>query len=211
MNHIFLRVIAPASILIPLVVAPVTRKQWSPALAALFYFLLFSGVINIVSTIMAAHKINNLPLLHLYTAIEFCAFGSFYYLAATAPLVKKGIGILIILFPILCLLNTLFLQPLNQFNSNVRTLEAILVALMSLFYLGRPAAQEKGPWSRDPCNWVSTGVLLYFSGSLFLFSFANVLIRETSAAAKMVLWNLHGGLVIVMYLLMTKAYQVCKS
>lgn len=211
MKHLFLRVIAPACILIPLVAALVFRKKWTPALRVLFYYLVFAGLINLISTIMATYRINNLPLLHLYTAVEFCAIAYVYYLAPVPVFARRIFGILLILFPLLCLLNVLFLQPPTEFNSNVRTLESILIAGISLFYLGRTVAGERDLWSRDPYNWISMGLLLYFSGSLFLFSFANLLIEESSAGARLILWNLHGVLVVVMYLFIAKAYQVCKS
>jgi len=88
--------------------------------------------------------------------------------------------------------------------------EAILLVCFSLYYFITTAADdEAAPWASQPDNWVNAGILLYFSGALAQFAFSNVVDVTASQAIKLLIWELHATLVLIMYILFTISFSKC--
>ena len=95
-------------------------------------------------------------------------------------------------------LNTYLLQPLEAYNSNARTLEALLLAVFAVYNLFRGSELEAYRQTPEGKAFylVNAGVLLYFSASLFIFlssSYTQDLSIETSRN----IWTIHALLNIV--------------
>lgn len=188
-------IIAPAFILFP-VVAALVRFQYlgRPAKMVLFY-LLVAGVVNTSATLMAKNGIRNLPLLHAFTMVEFVLVSLFYYF-----LFPKRRNILLgsmVVFGLLCISNSVFLQSIWTYNSYTRSLEAILICLLGLFYFLDNMEREKP--HPIGANWFNSAFLMYFAGAFFLFLLSNLIVGNK--AANTVIWNIHATLVLLMYLM----------
>ena len=115
-----------------------------------------------------------------------------------------------LIFPVACVIDLLFFQKLNQFDSYVSSLEAILVLLMGITLMSNDDETARlQSWRDNPVNWFNTGLMLYFAGSLFPLLLSNVLLKSTPLTFQ-IAWSLQSALVMVMYLLFSVGFIRCK-
>ncbi|GAA3982096.1 hypothetical protein [Mucilaginibacter dorajii] len=207
--------IVPVSVLIPISVAVVKYRQVDRVLLLIFYYLLLDGAVDLFAIILADHAVNNLPLLHIYTILEFLLLSFFYIKILKDPLARNIIKFLMVLFPLICIINFTFFQSIFRFNTYTRPLEVLIVMAYSLTYFAQAnEANDVKAWSGNSLIWVNIGILLYFSGALFVYSFSNLTTAYTSPKYKLLnlfIWNIHASLLLSMYLLFSWGFYICRK
>lgn len=201
-------VVVPLAILLPIVVAVWRLRQLNAVARIILTYLLTSCVVSLAASAMIWNRMVNLPVSHIYTVVEFFFFTFFYRSLLQG---KKTITVIQVCFLIACVLNTIFVQDLYQFNSYTRSLEALVIMLLSVNYfalLFTDISIDKP--LQNPAFWFNTGIFLYFSGAFMLFIFSNYMLKE-SRASFTVVWNMHATLVLLMYLLFTLGFLKCKK
>lgn len=192
--------IVPASTLLPIGAGLTWYKKLGKAMHALIIYLGIALLINIGGIVMAAHNKNNLPLLHFYTMFELLAVMWYYRLAFSSHWANRWTTILMIAYPILCVINFSFFQSIYQFNTYTRPLEAIIIIVFSGIYLGGDGNFDKKGANKNSGRWVASGFMLYFCSSLFQFIFSNVVSHSASRQVKLFIWDLHDTFVLIMYI-----------
>lgn len=179
------------TMLIPIGIGIKNRKLLSPEMTSVLLLMFVCLITQSVVIYLRTFQINNLWLGHIYVPLEFVLLANAYRIRLRKQIPQKVIGSIMVLFPLLALLNTLFLQDLTQNNSNVRTLEVVLLIFLALsyFYTLMKNLSFKRP-ERDPFFWVNTGVLIYLSSSLFLFMYSNILLQYSNTLGHLV-WDIH--------------------
>ncbi|RBL90174.1 hypothetical protein [Chitinophaga flava] len=163
-------------------------------------YLVASGSINLVAILHSTR--NNLPLLHIYTIVETVFLLLFFSKIDQHKRAMSFIKSLLIIFPLLCIINFSFFQSIYRFNSYVRPVEALILIFFSLYYYWHEMQEDKpARWTDHALNWIVAGILLYFSGALFQFIFSNIVSATASYQIKILILNIHGTLVLIMYLL----------
>jgi hypothetical protein len=212
-KFIYIGLIVPVSVLIPIVIAVINYRRIGKLLSIIFYYLLLDGFINVMAAVFANVHINNLPLLHIFTILEFLLLSFFYIKVLKEPLAHKVIKFLLVLFPLICVLNFIFFQSIYRFNTYTRPLEILIIMGYSLAYFAQTnESDNEKKWSSNALNWVNTGILLYFSGALFIYSFSNLTTAYTSPkyyALNLFIWNIHATLLLGMYLLFSWGFYIC--
>lgn len=206
-SNIYSSYIVPGSTLLPIGAGVIYYKQLSKALHALIIYLGIALLINIAGIIMATYNKNNLPLLHLYTAFELVAVTWYYQRAFNTPLADKYCRIIMIVYPILCVINFSFFQSIYQFNTYTRPLEALIIIAFSTMYLSGQHNLNHQQISPEAGRWVASGFLLYFGSSFFQFIFSNVISKHASRDVRLIMWNIHDTFVMIMYLIFFIAIQ----
>lgn len=186
-------------LLLPLSFILLDFKRFPPVLEALSYYVIAASITELVATVLWYFSINNLPLLHLYTAIELLLLTSFYtYLLA--PYLNKWSKIIMISFIALATFNAMWLQSIFSFNTYARSLEALLIISYSLIFFFKEIKDPSGQsLFRKPTFWVNGGFLLYFSGNLILFLGSNSILSFGTTFNEVV-WALHAVFYIFLYL-----------
>ncbi|WPR73300.1 hypothetical protein [Algoriphagus sp. NG3] len=133
-------------------------------------YLVSLGSLKTFTLILLTFKgpVNTMPFYHLMAIVE----ASFLFLFITGDFgLKKGSKtILISLLLALNLCNTLFFQGILQFNSNAWAMNTIILTGLGLSYLVLLFNDiENIVLEKSPHFIIITGLLLYFSGSLFLY------------------------------------------
>jgi hypothetical protein len=211
-RFLYLGVIVPASVTIPLAIAIARFKYIGQSLKIIFLYLLMAGITNCIAAFLAFTHRNNLPLLHIYTILELILFGLFFYKAIDNRHFKKWVRPTILLFTLSGILNFIFIQSIYSFNSYPRSLEAIILIVFSVFYFYlQTAGEAMGGWYNRPETWIIIGILLYFSSALVQFSFSNIVSTSSSGEIKRLIWNIHASLVLIMYLLFAVGFIKCKT
>jgi hypothetical protein len=192
--------IVPGSTLLPILAGLIYYKKLSKAMHALIIYLCIALLINICGIVMASYGKNNLPLLHFYTMFELLALTWYYQRAFASHWADRWTRIIMIAYPVLCVINFSFFQSIYQFNTYTRPLEAIIIIVFSIIYLAGDANFDLKKSNNNGGRWVASGLLLYFCGSLFQFIFSNVVSHGASKQVKLFIWNLHDTFVLVMYI-----------
>ncbi|GJM36380.1 MAG: hypothetical protein DHS20C18_53810 [Saprospiraceae bacterium] len=167
-------------------------------------FLAFSFIITSVSLFLWHNGENNLPLLHLYTLGEFLLLSWFY---------KEIIGlrnfshlrfyIFIGLITVLLILNSIFVQPISQFNTYAKTLVQIVLIAYSIFYFYYLTNREDTESSEQKSlRLINSAMIVYYSGSLFIFMFSNYFIERTD---NLIFWVFNSLLNLIFNLLVLVA------
>jgi hypothetical protein len=203
MPGIYISVIVPGIILIPITTAIIRKKHWGPPENVVFVYLLISGLFNVLAALLAARRINNLPLLHLYTVIEFFIITGFFYVATHSKKEKFVIRSLWISFPLIALLAIFSLNSIFVYNQIPRSIEALIILILCIHFFMKSLSFSAAPVPFFNFATV-VALLLYFSGSLALFALSNFIIGNKTINS--LIWNTHATFVLIMYLIIAVAY-----
>jgi hypothetical protein len=173
LNHL-----SALSILLPIGAAGLKYSLHNRVLRLLAWFFFISGFFDLSLVVTNYLSIRNLPLFHIFAAVNLFFLSAVYYytlhgsLARQAVKIAAGLGLLLVFY------NAVFIGGIWQFPSLPITGQSILFIFLALLYfyqlLHQPAvfAIEK-----QPLFWINAAVLIYFSGNLFLFMLQNWLNR----------------------------------
>lgn len=135
------------------------------------YFLIAGLAVQLLAKLLWLREVNNLPLLHFYTLVEFVFISLFYRGVFQANGLRWAyFGHFIGLVALLILLNSIFIQPVLTFNSISKTVtQLIYISFAVTYFFVVPNRTENNFFTL-----ISSAILVYYSGSLFIFMFTNV-------------------------------------
>lgn len=100
---------------------------------------------------------------------------------------------------VVAVINTIYFEPFDTFNSTLRSIENILIILFCLFFFYRLFVKSEIVYLQNyPYFWAVSGMLIHFSGTLFIYTFAKYMATETAVY----LWGIHSILNILLNLLL---------
>lgn len=202
-------IVVPFSILIPICMFIYRNKDANKSVKIIFYYLITAGLINAFAVGLARFGIQNLPVLHVYTLVEALFFLIYFNSIFKDTGIKKIIKILMVVFPLLCVINFTFIQSIFTFNTYTRPLEALIITTLCLTYFYKSGFSEN--WLGSPINWINVGILLYFPTASIIFILSNYFtFVDLNRFLVGAIWNIHACLVLGMYIVFTKAFSLIK-
>ena len=185
----------------PLILSLRYVRSYPKELKVITLHLIAIAILGTYGAILWGQKKNNLPVLHVYTMVEFSTIMLFYQAVFRETIQKKWILLLIGIFVTFCLVNALFIQSWEIFNTYPRTLESIIVIGCSLYYYHKITRQSLYVQiEKSPVFWINTAFFIYFSGGFLLFTLSNY-IQPLNLEIRMLVWQFHAVLSIIMYVL----------
>jgi hypothetical protein len=190
-------------IFIPLVIASINFRKYRPELKYLTIYLALSATTQVVSFIYWQLEKNNYPILHIYTPIEYVLLFFFYLQLLKSYLPKLLNKLLLFFIPLFSLIDSLLLEDIHTSNTYSRSLEAlVIIALAIIWYIKIVSAPEEERHEQSGINFINAGLLVYFSGSIVLFSYSSYILRMTHHSSQN-LWTIHSLLTAQLYVLIT--------
>lgn len=184
-------------VICPLILALTNVKSYPKELKVITLYLVSIAIIGSYSAYLWSQHKNNLPVLHIYTMVEFTTIILFYQTIFKTYFSKRWAWLVISVFLIFCLVNATYIQDWKMFNTYPRTLESILVIGASLYYYYKITRQTLYTQiEKSPVFWINTGFFIYFSGSFLLFTISNYIL-PFSFKFNMMVWQFHAFLSIV--------------
>jgi hypothetical protein len=118
---------------------------------------------------------NNMPVYHIFAPLQFFLVGVYYnYNIDTFK--RNNIGIYIgIAGVILSILNSLFLQPINTFNTYFLLFSGFSIISMSLYSFYRILENEEVELFKNPHFWFSSILLFFWSTTYINWSLYRIL------------------------------------
>ena len=191
-------------VLFPAFAALVYYKAFDKNLRFFSLYIFIGFATEMVVKLMWLYKLNNLPLFHAYTIVEFVLLTLFF--RQLYRMVDKTLPLKSVLFVFLAftLINTLFFQPIFKHNTSVRTVEAVVVCGYCLvffyYYMKYNFSSAIFP---ESYLWITAGLFIYFSANVFLFIFSNYLYEHMTKEEVRLMWASHGIINGIKYLLIT--------
>lgn len=148
--------------------APLYLKLFPP-------FLLVTGVVEVIARILDIRHVSNILLFNFFSIVDFC-----FLLYVMREIIKnKKVKKLILNFfwayPLLAILNILFVQK-NNFHSITYSLGCLLLVGVSIFYFFELFKFPKSTTLvRESNFWIATAILFFYSCSFPLFGLVNFL------------------------------------
>jgi hypothetical protein len=185
-------------LILPLLAGIYNFKYLKGESLAIFYYVLIAIFFEILSrTLMYLKFRNTLPMLHLYTVIEFSVFLLFYFSFFKLFYSQKDMKILLGFFVLFSVQNAVFLQEIDTFNTYARGLESIIMIALSLLTFNKILVELDTRYpTKQPVFWVNTGVLFYFSGNLVVFVLSNYISNNNHLL--LVAWGIHAILMTIL-------------
>ena len=170
------------------------------------YFLFSTLVLNYSMSLLAEVRVNNLAMTHLVVLVEFIFLSAFFrqllprenWLQQHYRFYLASIGGLVIA-------NTLFVEPINTFNTNAKVLVLFVIIFWSArFFYDRLQQISETNREEKVLRQLVSGILLYYSGSFFVYLFYKfTLNNEVFYSDKMLIFN--AGLYLVFTLIILTA------
>ena len=211
MKHIYSGLIVPLAVLIPLFFAYLKRRHLSPEAIVILVYLILDGLVNVLAKVMAINKINNLPLLHVFTCLEFILFAQFYKIVLGERKQDLKYAIIQGSFTLICILNAVFLQSIYTFNSYTLSLSGFIIMFFAINYYAKIFNLTLDVKVTSlPAFWFNAGIFLYFACSFFLYVFSNFILQLSKHAFNLT-WDIKNTFLVIMYLLFSIAFYKCKK
>jgi hypothetical protein len=165
-------------IFLPTLIGLYLFKKLIKEFQVLTIYLFLFGLVELSNYILGQQQIKTIFILHLFIPVEFMFLAYIFQLNFDNWLSKKIVILIIFFFTLLSILNSIFLQSIDSFPSYTRYLESILLILLSLTYFYQVFTELKVEklWE-EGMFWFSTGLLIYYSGTMILYLSSNYLMK----------------------------------
>ncbi len=170
-------------------------------LRRLFYFLIWNLVIELLARVFMYSGINNIPLLHLYTVGEFILFSWFYKSLITKPSsLLRRFGAFMIIGVALLVINSLLFQGIYDYNPIAKTaVQIIIISYAVIYFYNLTENHSESSSIEKSLSLINSAILIYYSGSLFIFMTSQML--KTYPEWRAVFWAFNAVLNIIFQLL----------
>ena len=176
-------------------------KKFGDPFRRFCYFLIWALLIEILARVCSYVWSNNLPLLHLYTLGEFILLSWFYKSLIEKPVVfQNKYQYFITAIVVLIILNSLFIQNINGFNSYAKTLVQIIIISYAILYFYNLTENRSLPFAVEKSlRLINSAIIVYYSGSLFIFMCGQI--SFDNSTSYLPFWAFNAGLYLIFQLL----------
>ncbi|QIA07239.1 hypothetical protein [Draconibacterium halophilum] len=178
------------SILIPFFIGIYRFSHFNKALRLVFYFVVFGTITEIVTRIFIYLGVTNtMPVILLYLMVVFFILGLFYSLILEDILRKRLVIILIILFELYCLVNTIFLQSIYEYPALPQSISKIILVGFSILFFYKVMTEARIPnlW-KEPLIYINLAILIYYAGNLFYSLLFNLILDYSREFSKITVY-----------------------
>jgi hypothetical protein len=169
-------------------------------------YILLALITEIFAKVIGAIHLNNLPVLHVYTLLQFLIVAWLYKPVMSGEIMSKIWGVFTVAFLSGSIINSLFIQSVWEFNGYARAAESLIIVLFILWYFRKLLFSEDAvkPLQDIPMFWISTGMFFYFSACFFVFLLSgDVYIINSKVFA--ISWAFHDLILIIHYIFIIAA------
>lgn len=142
-----------------------------PIIRWLLPFLIITLTVEISGLVLSVIHRRNHGLYNYFTSFEFIFYSLFYRAILENKRIKKIVLCAIIVYPVLFILNILFIQGMKGFHTITYRLGSVMVVTWCYLYFRQlMRSNTYVALFRDPLFWISTGLLFFYAGFFFWMS-----------------------------------------
>lgn len=156
--------------LLPIGAAGLRYRSHTRVLRLLAWFFVVAGLFDLLSLVAKFWDIQNLPLFQVFAVVNLLFLSALYYHTLQGTVLRQFVRVAAGLILGITLYSALLPGGVKQFPSLSMTAQCVLFIVLSLFYFYQLLHQPTVvAIENNPLFWINAGVLIYFSGNLFLF------------------------------------------
>ncbi|MDH4471939.1 MAG: hypothetical protein QE487_04980 [Fluviicola sp.] len=166
------------------------------------WFLFCSGILQLVSLIFWFLEKNNLFILHILVPLEFVFLAAFYRKILADFLHPMVLLVTAAGFVAFSVINSVFFQTPDLFNSNALTVDCVLLVILSLstytLFLNKTLInQDRKAFAG--INWINSGLFIYHASTLLIFYFGEYITSNIGLELSRYTWVVHSAFSVIMY------------
>lgn len=201
--EMLLPVLSNLPVCIAAVMAMVIYKKADRALKLFCIYIIFSTIVLLTGLVLSLNHTNNMVLLHIYSPVGFALLSLFYKQLLKKAINKELLPVLALIFVVFSIVNSIFFQSVFTFNSNVLTVQSILIIILTLFTflvsLNKSGISLVIKTNLNALGWINAGLLLYHTSTLLVLYLSNYIAKYYSFEFNVYIWYLNSAAFIIMY------------
>lgn len=145
----------------------------------LLLLLLLTCISEVISTSLARHRCNNIIVYHFLVIVSYWCYSLIYYLLIKAPGVRMKIIVAPLFYTVLAVINSLYVERLNEFPSVNLILYGISLSVYAVLYFKYLIDEDTfEPSVKKPEFLFSIAVLTYYTMETFNWGITRYLISK---------------------------------
>jgi len=193
---------------IPFLPALIASVRWTvlPKEVRWFTIMLWAIGLNGVLGLWAETQwTNNLPFFHSYILIEALFLIKVFSFLLPPIISKRNLLIVGAIFTLFWIGNVLFFDGIWANPAYIRLAETVIMLTLATVWFYKVMKEQKHlSLTRLFSFWLSTAVLIFYSGNLLLYVFNNFVFYQARHVF-VVIWGIHAFVSIITYLIYTIA------
>jgi hypothetical protein len=191
------------SVSFPFIVMKLLPGKIPPPFYWLSVSVIVTLILEIVSKILWTLSLNNMPLFHIHTLVDFILI-TLFFRSITTFLSKKTALLLSFIFTIIWLTPFIFNKhEIYRYNTISRSVASSAFILYALRYLLGSLKGDTYAGSRS-IRLIIYAILIYSATCLLIFSFGQY-IQGLSKDLNRAIWSIHGFIIILYNILLSIA------
>lgn len=154
-------------------------RRMDDASKILVSLLAIATISEFICLVRIENNLGKAPVYHIYNVIEIILTTAYFLKTNKSYHFLKTMFVTSFIWIGLAILNAMFLQPFNKFNSNFLLLESICIIVMSLYALYKMLLNDViHNVLKYPHFWIWSLQLILWSGSFFFWGYYEVLTQK---------------------------------
>jgi hypothetical protein len=151
-------------------------RRFPREIKTLFYYVALGAVTDALSLLFVKYVMkSSMPFGHFYFPVAFFLVGWFYIQIFKGFIKPVYIIVIIIIYDIYSIINSLFIQSIFEYASLVGAIGAMLIFLFSVTYFIKVMVEGNiVKLAREPLIWINTAFLVYYAINFFYHSLYNL-------------------------------------
>ncbi|UOQ74576.1 hypothetical protein [Hymenobacter cellulosilyticus] len=202
-----LNIISLLTYLLPLGMGIWRWRYLSPAHKKILWFVLLAGIVlNSLSEIGRVVWHNNHAFVYLTNWAETLFLSWAFYLSFRSETIRRRFLWAVMAFGAVALVQVVFLRGPYASNTYARIAQCILLVGAALAYFEQTLQELRNiRLNQDPMFLVSTGVLIYFAGSLMVYVLEDSMYAQKQFGQVWIMYSIQFVLLIIFNLLLALA------
>lgn len=175
--------------ILPGILSLILVKRHSIELSVLKLYFIISALTEITTSLLAYYKMNNNVIADSFYLAEGILIGLYFY----NLLHKQHRSLFVIagiLYSLLALYTSLVSPGMEAYNSTLRTVESILMQILSGIGLIHITIRHSTHLVKNPHFWFTSALFIYFTVNITLFYSSYFLIKN-SRSELLQIWTIH--------------------
>jgi hypothetical protein len=178
-------------------------------LRILEWFLVVTLGVVVMEFMLALFHVHNLWLSHFYTLIELMFIVLLYSLWIKQKRTRSVLLVSFLVFVVFWIVSKFTFEPFSINDGWMGTFSKVLQITFSALLLVEIVKENEIAWMNDMRLWVVTGIVVYASGTFFLFALFNRMLQISPDRLRLI-WSLNWILMIISNLLFARGF-LCKK
>jgi hypothetical protein len=154
-------------------------RRFDTATRILLLLLIVTTISEFVCKYRANNHLGKAPVYHFYNIAEIILTTAYFLKTIKSYHFFRIMLISAVVWPVLGIINLVYLQPINKFNSNILMLESICIIAMSLYSLYKILLNDTlHNVLKYPHFWIWSIQLFFWSSSFFFWGYYEVLMQK---------------------------------